>query len=93
MNEKSVIESSHEVPSAPVTIEDRFRAPDGALDYLSAQRRLLELQSRGDNISVPEIEEAISIVRLIRRTNTGPKQTAKPKGKKGSHDLSLDDLA
>lgn len=93
MTEKAIIESTHDVPSAPVTIEDRFRLADGTLDYLSAQRRLLELQAIGEQINTSGIEEAIAIIRLIRRTNTGPKQAAKPRGKKTTHDLDLDDLA
>lgn len=65
------------VDAAMPSLEDRFRRPDGSIDMDAAQAHLQTLQARGDSLTTDEIREAISLVRILRRTNTGPAGTKK----------------
>lgn len=89
LNEK-IVESTHDIPANPPTLEERFRMPDGTLDHLKVQAYLQSLESKGAEITPDEIREAITCVRLLRRTNTGP--AAKKTGKKKGVEIDLNDL-
>ena len=74
------------------TIEDKFKAPDGSIDTQGAQAYLQELQARGDSLSTEEIREAITLVRILRRTNTGPAASRKKSPKVKDTVIEPDDL-
>ena len=88
---EKVIESTHDVPANPPTLEERFKMPDGTLDHLKVQA-FQTLEAKGADLTQEEIREAITCVRLLRRTNTGPAAT-KARGKKKTGELlDLNDL-
>lgn len=69
-------------PDEATPIEDQFKAPDGSIDTVAAQAHLHTLQAKGDKLTSDEIRDAITLVRILRRTNTGPAASRKkPKAK------------
>lgn len=91
---EKIVESTHDIPTAIPTVDAHLRGPDGSLDHLKVQARLVELQKiPGDTITTEEIKECIGLIRLLRRTNTGPAAGKKPAGKKSKLiDVPLEDL-
>ena len=79
MNSSEILNGSTVNPTP--SIEQKFKAPDGTIDIQAAQLHLHDLQSRGDSLTLEEIREAITLVRILRRTNTGPAAAKKSKGK------------
>ena len=65
-------------PNQP-TVEDEFRLKDGTIDTIAAQARLQELQKKGADMTQDEIRYCINIIRVLRRTNTGPAASRKKK--------------
>lgn len=65
------------------SIEDKFKRPDGSIDIDAAQAHLQLLQVRSEDLSSDELREAIQLVRIIRRTNTGPAAARKKAAKAG----------
>lgn len=71
------------LPTTPIVpIEDRFKAPDGSIDSLAAREYLNSLQKRATDLSTDEVREAITLIRILRRTNTGPAAGKKASGSK-----------
>jgi len=60
-----------------IPLEKKFQAPDGSVDFDAAQAHLQRLQARSNDLSTDEIREAIQLVRILRRTNTGPAASRK----------------
>lgn len=84
--------SAEILPSTTKPIEEQFRAPDGSIDIIAAQAHLQELQSRGATLSIQEVHDAVTLVRILRRTNTGPSASKKKAAKKPDIVLNPDDL-
>lgn len=58
--------------------EEDFKDPTtGAVDTLAAQAKLQELQKKGAELTVDEVRYCISLIRILRRTNTGPAASRK----------------
>lgn len=91
MTQDKVVESTHDIPSTLPTIEERFKNSDGTFNQLAAQQYLINLQAKGEAVPLAEMQEAIAIIRLLRRTNTGP-ATKRPGKKTAKRDLPLDEL-
>lgn len=66
-----------ETTDVSASIEAKFKAPDGSIDVIAAQSHLQAIQARGDNLTNDEIREAIQLLRILRRTNTGPASSRK----------------
>lgn len=87
-----IVDGVHDIPSAVPTIEERFRNADGTLNHIEAQKYLLAIQAKGNEASVDEIKDAIQVIRLLRRTNTGPAGAKKTKKPKVEPVLDINDL-
>lgn len=57
--------------------EEDFKTSDGSVDTLAAQAKLQELQKKGAELTVDEVRYCISLIRILRRTNTGPAASRK----------------
>jgi len=72
-------------------LEDKFKTADGRIDQDAIQAHLQRQQARAKELSLDEIREAITLTRILRRTNTttGP---AKRKGKAPTRVINPDDI-
>lgn len=78
------------------TIEEKLRQADGSIDTAAAQAELQRLQARSAELTNDELREAIQLVRILRRTNTGPaaarKKSTKVQKHEGPEPINLLDL-
>lgn len=77
------------------TLADKFKTPDGQIDFVAVQQRWSELQEiflkeQYTEAEYPELcAEAVELTRILRRTNTGPSKAKTSRSKRTSTAASI----